>query len=341
MGFQAGYDVNGGSHNVMIGDYTTTGVGITSGSNNILIGQNLQELTNTSSNQLDIGNLIFATGLGSGSTMSTGSVGIGNTSPGAKLDIGLAKTTLGTMRLEGNTSGYVQIQPTAAAGSWTLTLPSSAGTANYVLQTDGSGNTSWVNLGGSGTALNLGTSATATNPQRPGQPGTGFYSDTSNEVEVAINGANLVTWSSSADNLAGTITQGSYSIGYKINGNNAVWQDAANYNIAVGSTAFPTSVSQAGGTPNGQADVAVGYQALNINTTGYWNTAVGYQTLAANTTGAQNTAVGYQALNANIRALPIRRWAYMRWPPIRRAAATRPWATMRSISTRQVRITRR
>jgi hypothetical protein len=44
-------------------------------------------LTNTSSNQLDIGNLIFATGLGSGSTMSTGSVGLGTASPAAKLHI--------------------------------------------------------------------------------------------------------------------------------------------------------------------------------------------------------------------------------------------------------------
>jgi len=71
-------------------------------------------------------------------------IGIGNTSPGALLDIGAAGTTLGTLRLEGNTSGYLQIQPAAAAGSWTMTLPSTAGTNGYVLQTDGSGNTSWV-----------------------------------------------------------------------------------------------------------------------------------------------------------------------------------------------------
>jgi hypothetical protein len=77
LGYQAGYDLTSGAQNIIIGYYPTTGVGITTGSNNILIGQNLQELTNTSSNQLDIGNLIFATGLGSGSTMSTGSVGIG------------------------------------------------------------------------------------------------------------------------------------------------------------------------------------------------------------------------------------------------------------------------
>src|ERR1035441_7560318 len=32
----------------------------------------------------------------------------------------------------------------AATADWTLTLPPTAGTANYVLKTDGSGNTAWV-----------------------------------------------------------------------------------------------------------------------------------------------------------------------------------------------------
>jgi hypothetical protein len=45
---------------------------------------------------------------------SSGNVGIGNTAPGSLLDIGNAGTTLGTLRLEGNTSGYVQLQPAAS-----------------------------------------------------------------------------------------------------------------------------------------------------------------------------------------------------------------------------------
>ena len=95
----------------------------------------------------------FFTNSNGGYALATGSgyVGIGNTSPGALLDIGKATTTLGTMRLEGNTSGYVQIQPAAAAGSWTMTLPSSAGTNNYFLKTDGFGVTSWAAASGSAT----------------------------------------------------------------------------------------------------------------------------------------------------------------------------------------------
>jgi hypothetical protein len=79
---------------------------------------------------------------------ATGYVGIGNTAPGSMLDVGKAGTTLGTFRLEGNTSGYVQIQPAAAAGSWTATLPATAGTSGYQLTTDGAGVLSWAAAGG-------------------------------------------------------------------------------------------------------------------------------------------------------------------------------------------------
>ena len=200
LGYKAGYAVTTGTDNTLVGYESGLGVTgngniiigedansvITSGSNNIVIGQNLQELTNTSSNQLDIGNLIFATGLSSGSTMSTGSVGIGNTSPGAKLDVGLAGTTLGTMRLEGNTSGYVQLQPAAAAGSWTMTLPTSAGTSGYCLTTDGSGNTTWSACVSALSTIDLGTSAGATNPQRNGDATTGLFSPATDTVALSL-----------------------------------------------------------------------------------------------------------------------------------------------------------
>lgn len=90
---------------------------------------------------------------------ATGYVGIGNTAPGSMLDVGKAGTTLGTLRLEGNTSGYVQLQPAAAAGSWTMTLPPNAGTSGYVLRTDGAGVTTWVAQSGGGTTLDAITAA--------------------------------------------------------------------------------------------------------------------------------------------------------------------------------------
>src|ERR1019366_8555362 len=113
-------------------------------------GAGNQAINNIST--LSVGTATAPTG---GVATFNGNVGIGTTIPGSLLDVGLAGTTLGTMRLEGNTSGYVQIQSSAAAGTWTLTLPPNAGSSGYVLQTDGAGNTSWVTAGAATSATNL------------------------------------------------------------------------------------------------------------------------------------------------------------------------------------------
>ena len=48
-----------------------------------------------------------------------------------------------TVRLNGSTSGYVEIDAPATAGSNTLTLPDGGGSSGQYLQTDGSGGLSW------------------------------------------------------------------------------------------------------------------------------------------------------------------------------------------------------
>ena len=69
----------------------------------------------------------------------------------------------GNLRLEGKTSGYVQLSPSAAAGSWTLTLPTGVPASNgYVLSSTTAGVTSWVANGGNPSLSSI-TSATATN----------------------------------------------------------------------------------------------------------------------------------------------------------------------------------
>ena len=60
-------------------------------------------------------------------------------------------------QLVGSTSGTVTIQGAANAGTWTMTVPTTAGTSGYVLQTDGSGVTSWAALTGGGNVSNSGT----------------------------------------------------------------------------------------------------------------------------------------------------------------------------------------
>ena len=48
-----------------------------------------------------------------------------------------------TLRLNGSTSGYVEIDAPATAGSNTLTLPNGNGSSGQYLQTNGSGTLSW------------------------------------------------------------------------------------------------------------------------------------------------------------------------------------------------------
>lgn len=50
-----------------------------------------------------------------------------------------------TLRLNGSTSGYTEIDAPASAGNNTLRLPTGNGAAGNILGTDGSGNLSWVN----------------------------------------------------------------------------------------------------------------------------------------------------------------------------------------------------
>jgi hypothetical protein len=53
-----------------------------------------------------------------------------------------------TLRLNGSTSGYTEIDAPAVAGSNTLVLPTGNGTSGQVLTTNGSGALSWVDISG-------------------------------------------------------------------------------------------------------------------------------------------------------------------------------------------------
>ena len=61
------------------------------------------------------------------------------TATASTLALGVAGATTGTLSVAGTTSGVVTIQPLAAAGTYTLTLPPDDGDAGEQLQTDGSG----------------------------------------------------------------------------------------------------------------------------------------------------------------------------------------------------------
>src|SRR6056300_1979365 len=50
------------------------------------------------------------------------------------------------LRLNGSSSGYVELDVPAAAGSHTLTLPDGGGSSGQYLQTNGSGGLSWAGV---------------------------------------------------------------------------------------------------------------------------------------------------------------------------------------------------
>src|SRR3989344_874372 len=86
LGYRAGYGVTTASNNLFLGNQA--GDNVTTGSSNIMIGYNIDAPSATASNQLNIGNLIYGTNInGTGTTLSSGNIGIGTTSPYAKLSV--------------------------------------------------------------------------------------------------------------------------------------------------------------------------------------------------------------------------------------------------------------
>ncbi|MEK7617377.1 MAG: hypothetical protein AAB414_04970, partial [Patescibacteria group bacterium] len=63
------------------------GQSLTTGSGNIVLGYDADALPATVSNSLNIGNVLFGTGLGSGTGIATGNIGIGTSSPADELHI--------------------------------------------------------------------------------------------------------------------------------------------------------------------------------------------------------------------------------------------------------------
>jgi len=97
VGDSAGYDNTTGMGNILFGYHA--GDEITTGSNNIVIGYDIDAPDNTGSNQLNIGNLLFGTGIdGTGTTLSSGNIGIGTTTPWRKFSV------TGTVAFDGLTS---------------------------------------------------------------------------------------------------------------------------------------------------------------------------------------------------------------------------------------------
>ena len=130
----------------------------------------------------------------------TGNLGIGNANPQALLDVGTAGTRAGIIKVNGSTSGTITIQPAAAAGTWTLTLPTTAGTNGQVLTTNGSGVTSWTTVAAGG--LSCSGCTTNTIPKTTGVGTLGDSTITDTGIIIFLGGDNAIVPSTDVINFA-------------------------------------------------------------------------------------------------------------------------------------------
>ena len=114
VGFFAGSIATTGVNNLFLGAFA--GQNLTTGSNNLIIGYSVDAPSDTGSNQLTIGNLIYGVAVdGTGTTVSTGRVGIGTATPASteKLEVNGNTKVVGklTATTGGRFDGPVRIAP--------------------------------------------------------------------------------------------------------------------------------------------------------------------------------------------------------------------------------------
>jgi hypothetical protein len=172
-------------------------------------------------------------------------------------------------------------------------------TSGYVLQSDASGNGTWVNpttfsnnnwttsgtnqystLAGN---VGVGTTSPTTKFHLVGdgkiENGTLNITNTAKSVYVGENAGNV-------DPLSGNTR--SVGIGYNVLKSNSTGAG----NTAIGYLSLQNNTT-------GNSNTAIGFNSLSFNTTGQWNIAIGQQALTANTTGNYNVGFGGDALVSN------------------------------------------
>jgi len=247
---------------------------------------------------------------------STGSAGIGTTSPDASSALELKSTTQGLLisrmtqtqrnAIVSPAIGLMIYQTTNTPGfyyydgSWKPVTPKSKG---WQL-TGNSGTDTAVNFLGTIDAMPL---IIKVNNQRAG------YLDFSPTANTSFGFQSLSSITTGTYNSAiglNTLmknTSGYYNVA---NGANALANNTTGLgNIANGAYALYSNISGgsniASGTlalysnTTGAANVALGFNAMYNNTTASYNIALGYRSLYSNNKGAYNVATGYQSLYSN------------------------------------------
>jgi hypothetical protein len=106
----------------------------------------------------------------------------------------------------------------------------------------------------------------------------------------------VIVWFGSVQNTyaVNPPPNGGYPLGNTAEGDDALFSLTAN-----GAANRPSVLMRSFSIQPATTNTAVGFVALNFNTTGSKNTALGYHALFSNQTGRANTATGFDALNDN------------------------------------------
>ncbi|SHL71637.1 tail fiber domain-containing protein [Flavobacterium chilense] len=331
VGLSAGYNVLG-DFNTLIG--YKSGFHIETGSNNIVIGANstgdINPSTPTASNELNIGNTLFGTGINGAVGGTAGKVGVNTNSPQAELDVngkakirnlpaGATADKIVTADTDGNLRTLLPadlvpattVSNTSLVNTLTTTVNDVTGTAvniinsNTLTATNGSliSTINGVETTPAVSVLisaNNGLTATNGNVQLDGaliKPTT-ITTDAANTLAVAgLQSAsptgtdNIVVVNSSG--VLSTLDRSILNNGWLLKGN-AGTNPANNF---LGTTDdqplfFRINNNYAGHIA--ENNTSLGNSSLNPFVTGQFNTAMGSNSLSALTDGTNNTVTGVQ-----------------------------------------------
>ena len=206
VGSAAGQTIVAGNNNTVLG-MNVASTTLASGSNNILIGTTSAVDTPAAgtNNFLNVGNLLFATGMNGTLAAPAGNVGIGTASPNAKLDVN------GTVNASGFTVNGVAIG--TSSSPWLL----NGTNAYYNSGNVGIGTTTPGNL------LTIGASGWNSSPRQAIQIQEQGYAEPSADGTNS-NGDKLVLWNLTGTGQGGTkhaMGVGPYELWFQASGNSS------------------------------------------------------------------------------------------------------------------------
>ena len=149
-------------------------------------------------------------------------------------------------------------------------LPTTRGTADQVLQTDGAGGTSWVD------------------PTSIGVEGINDLTDGKSDNDGTNNGSSLFVGEGAGTNDDSSNNQ-NVGIGYFSLNFNTI----GSQNTSIGNSSMYRNI-------NGVLNTAMGSSAMQFNSSGTGNTAIGANSLFFNTLGNTNIALGSSSLLGNV-----------------------------------------